>query len=105
MTTRLTFKTGDHVTWTSQSNGGHTQRTGTVVAVIPAGRAGMDVLVNAIRKCVSAGTHRSAYGGGIGRPHESYLVEVIVGGARAKRVLYWPVESQLRPAAAGQSVA
>lgn len=93
-----TFKTGDSVSWVSQANGGHTQKTGTVVAVIPSGREGERALSAAIEQRVQAGTHRSAYGGGIGRSHESYLVEVAAGSPRAKRVLYWPVVANLRRA-------
>ncbi len=92
----LSFKTGDSVTWCSQANGANTQKTGTVIAIIPAGREGERVLNATITRRVQAGTHRSAYGGGIGRSHVSYLVEVVAGGPRAKLVLYWPVAALLR---------
>lgn len=88
------FKVGDRVTWSSQAAGGYTTKVGAVVAVIPSGDD-QSALRAAIDKLVKAGTHRSAYGGGWGRDHESYLVEVVVGGPKAKKVLYWPVASLL----------
>lgn len=94
----MTFQLGDKVTWVSQANGGHTRKVGMVVGVIPPGREGADRLRHHIDALVKAGTHRSSYGGGLSRDHESYLVEVVVGTPRAKRVLYWPVTKLLAPA-------
>ncbi len=86
---------GDVVAWSSQANGGTTRKVGQVVAVIPAGAAGAARVRREVNERVTAGTHRSAFGGGSARGHESYLVEVVTGGPAAKKALYWPVVSRL----------
>ncbi len=100
----MAFKRGDKVTWVSQAGGNTRRKVGTVVAVIPRGKEGADHVRNCIDALVKAGTHRSSYGGGWGRDHESYLVEVVAGGSRAKRALYWPVAKLLAPATAADEV-
>jgi hypothetical protein len=77
------FSIGDVVTWTSQSAGTRKEKTGTVIAVVPA--------------CVGPykfvkWPHRLR-SDGLVRNHESYLVQV----GRSNN-LYWPRVSQLRHA-------
>ena len=93
------FKIGSSVTWTSSAAGSMKRKTGTVVAVIKGGRESAGQARSEINRRVSAGTHRSAFGGGWHRPDESYVVEVPQGTTgKAKAVLYWPVASALQPA-------
>ena len=84
------FKAGDTVTWVSQATGGHTRKTGTVVAVVPAGANPR------VSELASKFNARSAYGGGVARSHQSYVVSVPQGTTgKARPVLYWPVVSLL----------
>ena len=93
------FKIGSGVTWTSQAGGSTKTKVGTVVAVIPGGPKSAHSAISAINRLAKGGIHRSAFGGGWDRPHESYVVEVPQGtSGRAKPVLYWPVASALKPA-------
>lgn len=89
---------GDQVTWSSQAGGNTKTKTGRVVALIPPGRESGKSARAFIDAKVSKRTHRSAFGGGWDRDHESYIVEVVVGGPRAKPVLYWPIVSKLAKA-------
>lgn len=83
----LKFKVGDLVTWTSQSQGSTTTKTGRVFAVVPA-----DTLPQ-LYLCGFTG--RSGGGFGCPRDHESYLVKV--GNSRR---LYWPLVKKLKKAKA-----
>lgn len=85
MDDKLKFSIGDKVEWTSQANGGHKLKSGTIVEVIApnsrpdtTGRPGLN-------------------GCGWGRKDESYIVEVAKGSKAAPRH-YWPVASLLRKA-------
>lgn len=87
------FKVGSKVTWSSQAHGSRTTKVGTIVAVVPPGGSPSRAFA-AVRKTLNA---RSAFGGGMARDHESYLVSVTVGKTdKAKPALYWPLVSQLR---------
>lgn len=91
--TTMQFEAGDRVTWASQASGGWTEKTGEVVKVVPP-KAYSEV--GRIAEELGA---RSAFGGGMPRDHESYVVKVQPGKTgNAKPVLYWPVVSKLRPA-------
>ena len=94
----MAFKVGDRVQWTSQAGGNHKTKVGVVLAVVAPGHRSSEKACEFIHKLTRTGTHRSAYGGGFDRDHESYVVEVVVGGPRAKKALYWPVVSKLQPA-------
>lgn len=92
-----TFKAGDSVQWTSSAQGSTTKKRGRVVAVIPAGRHSAETVRAEIESRRS--THRSNFGFGQGRDHESYLIEVQQGSTgKAKPVLYWPLVSKLSKA-------
>ncbi len=92
----MVFNVGDTVQWHSSAAGGTTKKTGRILAVVEPGTTGAHAVTAFINKHVRAGTHRSAYGGGAGRAHTSYVVEVAVGSTKAKPVLYWPVASKLQ---------
>lgn len=92
----MVFNVGDAVQWSSQAAGGTTLKAGKILAVVKPGTTGADAVKTLMDKHVRAGTHRSAYGGGAGRSHTSYVVEVVVGSPKAKRVLYWPLASKLQ---------
>lgn len=85
------FKVGSKVKWQSSAAGSWTEKQGIVVAIIP---ATADVR-REIDTRVKAGTHRSNYGFGMPRDHESYLVEVRQS-MKGKAILYWPVVSRLQ---------
>lgn len=86
----MKFEIGDKVTWESQAQGTTTQKQGTVVKVIPPeGGPGFSDY---------NGTHIPHYGGGLGRDHESYLIEVPAKG-KGRPHLYWPRVSALRKVA------
>ena len=89
------FASGSRVSWTSQASGGLKRKEGIIVAVIPAGAEGVRRVRAEIDRRLKAGTHRSAFGGGCDRDHTSYLIEVVVGGSKATKCLYWPVVSKL----------
>lgn len=81
------FKMRDEVSWSSQAMGNSTEKSGQVVAVVPA-KARPEA-------CVPAGLIHSAKFGGAGpRSHESYLVLVDLGAGK-KPTLYWPLVSRL----------
>jgi hypothetical protein len=90
------LKVGDKVKWASQAGGVWKDKEGVVVAVIAGGRDSGERANAEIKARTQAGTHRSAFGGGWARDHESYVVEVRQGGPKSKPVLYWPVASKLR---------
>jgi len=87
----LSFKLGDHVIWWSQSQGTHTTKVGTIVAVVPAGKNPSKLAVD-WPKYAKVG--RTGFGV-LDRQEESYLVSV-VQGPKAKPKLYWPVVSGLK---------
>lgn len=78
------FKKGEQVKWASQAGSSSTEKTGEVIAVIPAG-----TYANPIK-------YRDGYdirtmGFGSPRKHESYLVAVQTRkDPSAKKALYWP---------------
>jgi hypothetical protein len=76
----LTFRRGDRVTWASQAGGHVTTKTGTVVAVVPAGVSPF---------AVSWRMNLRARFDGDPRPHESYVVRVADSA-------YWPRVAWLR---------
>jgi hypothetical protein len=79
------FTKGVTVTWRSQSAGVWKEKTGVIVAVVPAGRYPSEAL--------DAVGIRGRAGDGLPRDHESYVV-------RAGGRLYWPRVSALAAAAA-----
>jgi len=92
------FIVGSRVTWKSSSSGYTTQKTGQVVAIVPAGvrptrgQCSHGGLLNDKLKRLGLDRYSTAkLGGGYGRNHVSYLV--LVGNH-----LYWPRVSALRPA-------
>lgn len=95
------FKIGDRVTWSSQSGGYRTDKTGTVVGIVPAGRR--LGLLKYLQTVPDGKDARAIYntgpidGAGLARNHESYLVEVKTGKTdAAKKSIYWPRVSRLR---------
>lgn len=86
--------------WSSQAGGYSTDKTGTVVGVVPAdSRFGLLKHLPGI----NADDARAVYntgpidGGGLPRDHESYLVAVKTGKTdAAKQSLYWPRVKALR---------
>jgi hypothetical protein len=88
MKKKPTFKIGDQVTWSSQSRGVRTTKTGMVIARILTGR----LPLKAIAKL--ADRYTSRYGGGMSRDHVSYLVGVDGQNGR-KPELYWPLVTVL----------
>lgn len=83
-----TFKVGEQVTWTSQAQGYQKTKTGTVVAVVPAGKLPDREKFTALYKGPGVGGYRD---------HESYVVEVAEVGVRSKKTkAYWPRVSALR---------
>lgn len=81
------MKVGSKVEWKSQASGSMTQKTGEVVAVVPAGanpRTYADNLPIELRQL-------KRMFDGCPRGHESYLVKVVPGKTgKAKPVLYCP---------------
>lgn len=77
----MRFKVGDVVTWTSQSGGYSKTKTGTVLAIVPAGSS--PVVPEGYRANSKAGY-------GFGRSHDSYLIAV-------GKVIYWPRVICLNP--------
>ena len=80
------FKIGDMVTWRSQSQGSWKQKSGEIVAVVPAR--------NQLRRIVEKMAHKERYNLsaidllGI-RDHESYIIAA--DRARSAKIkLYWP---------------
>lgn len=81
------FKVGDRVKWGSGAGHGWTEKIGVVLLVVEPRVHPGEFIANKVK----AGTHLTKYGGGLGRDHESYVVEVSVGKTgKAKKVLYWP---------------
>lgn len=83
------FTLGQKVTWSSQSQGNHVRKVGTIVAVVFPKHQPDKKRFPSLHK---------AYCGGA-RPHESYVVEVPgkpkKSGAPGKPKVYWPVVSGL----------
>jgi hypothetical protein len=84
------IKVGNNVNWRSQAAGSQTEKRGVVVAVIAGGRGSSSKARAVIARLKRAGTHRSCYGGGSDRDQVSYVVEVVTGGPKARKALYWP---------------
>jgi hypothetical protein len=84
------IEVGSNVNWRSQASGSQTEKRGVVVAVIAGGRGSADKARSVINRLKRSGTHRSCYGGGSDRDHASYVVEVVTGGPKARKALYWP---------------
>lgn len=84
------FKVGDRVTWTSQSQGSTTTKSGEIIAIVPAGSTPHRIMLpDKYRNC------RCMYDG-MRRDHESYIVAVIPGKTgKASPQLYWPRVSLL----------
>jgi hypothetical protein len=91
------MKIGSIVQWSSQAGGCWKEKQGKIVAVVPTN-------TNPIRGGISAQfneTHRSTIDSrSLGRPGESYLVEVLALG-KGKPALYWPLASKLTEVAEG----
>ena len=81
---RPVFKHGDAVKWSSQAQGSWQTKTGTVDAVIPAGRHIDATLYSKLAKA-----------GGSPREHESYVVKVMTGAKGTIAKYYWPVVTKL----------
>ncbi len=81
------FELGDLVSWESQSQGWTTVKCGTIVQIVKQG-----IKPNFIP---FHGTHSVLYGGGFGRNHESYLIEVPHPG-KGKPRIYWPNANNLQ---------
>lgn len=81
----MQFQVGQDVTWLSQAQGSATRKEGTVAQIVA---AGAKPNIQGLSRKHGA---RSAYGGGMARDHESYVV-LVPGGKtdKAKPVLYWP---------------
>lgn len=90
------FSVGDRVTWRSSSGGSWTEKTGTVVFVLPAYRPSMEV-ISCLRRQLERdgkrGDFATQFDGRFGRATESYFVLVENGHRQAK--LYWPLVSKL----------
>lgn len=88
----MVCKKGDVVEWRSQAGGNTTKKTGTVVAVVPAGlhparRVNADPAIATLTRMYDGGE----------RDHESYIVAVKVGKTeKAWPKLYWPRVSTLK---------
>lgn len=78
------FSIGDTVTWSSSAGSSETTKKGTVVAIVPA-----DVDYYTVRALLDLPPHRSMFGGGMRRDHESYIVSVPHKG-KGMPALYWP---------------
>lgn len=78
------FRCGDTVTWRSQAAGIWREKTGQVIAVVPAGSRPNDTFQ-------ALGMREHMKGAGWQRDHVSYVV-------RAGGRLYWPRVSALTPA-------
>lgn len=95
------FKIGDMVTWTSQSGGYTTEKTGVIVGVVPPHHrlslhnyAGFKEDQNGFYRKYNTGPIDSC---GLSRDHESYLVAVKTGKTdKAKKTIYWPIVSLLK---------
>lgn len=85
------IQVGSEVKWSSQSQGCITHKTGTVIAIVPAGtelrRAGLKQEV--------LNTFLKGAGPGMNRNHESYVVHV-QAALHLKGKYYWPRVSQLK---------
>lgn len=80
----MPFVVGDFVTWSSQSQGSSTTKTGKVIEIVPASKRPQTI---------------KHFGS---RAHESYIVEVpgkeLKRGGHAKSQSYWPLVSKLNKA-------
>lgn len=96
----MSFSVGDQVTWTSQSMGVWKEKTGTVVAVVPAGFylhcprwSGPQQFKEDLRELgIEEPGHFNGrkIGSSNRRDHESYLVAVPTPSGRGRPRLYWP---------------
>lgn len=87
------FKLGDKVSWSSQSAGSTTTKTGEIVLVVPP-------LTNCklyVNHNLHADQYTSAVDGHGYREHESYVVAV-PQGRKARPKLYWPLVKKLSKA-------
>lgn len=82
------MKLGDEVAWCSQAAGVWKWKSGTVVAVVPP-LTSPSVMYDLLKEVGG----EMMFDGGPGRAHESYIVKVIAG---PRKLLYWPVVSQLQ---------
>lgn len=86
------FKVGDRVTWSSQAGGFTAEKTGVVVALVPAGRGATESLPYELKRMALPRRYD-----GWPRDHESYVIKVKVGKMdNALPVLYWPRVSGLK---------
>lgn len=83
------FQVGDKVKWASSSSGTRKKKVGEVVEVVNA-KAYPD-----FRALNKKHNSRDAYGGGMWRDHESYVVLVPHPTGKGKGTLYWPRVSAL----------
>ena len=93
------FSIGQKVTWNSGGAGHSKQKTGTIIAIVPANvdpfrMDGKDYIIPGGRRIPYS---RTRYGGGIPRYHVSYIVEVEnPKGPHLATTYYWPLVSALR---------
>lgn len=88
----MTFKVGDKVRWTSQSQGYVREKRGKVVAAIQAHEHPMETAA----QLAETGFNDAWIAYSLPRNHESYLVAVPTKSGRGKPRLYWPLVSLLR---------
>ena len=91
------FKVGQQVSWSSSSAGSTVEKVGTVVAVLRPGERNVAGAINIAARQLNA---HSAYGHGMHRDHESYIVHVAGKTDRSKGTIYWPRVAALREVAA-----
>lgn len=93
------YKIGQKVAWTSGAAGYSTQKTGTIIAIVPAKvdpfrKDGKDYVLPGGQRIPYA---RTRYGGGIPRDKISYIVQVPnPKGPHLAESYYWPLVSVLR---------
>ena len=83
------FKIGDKVSWTSSAGGISKTKTGEVVHIISSKKYPNFRMLNDKYKS------KDAYGGGIFRDHESYII-LVPHQRNGKPTLYWPRVSGLK---------
>ena len=84
-----TFAVGAQVTWSSQAGGNTTTKTGEVVAIVP------PKTQPNVWKLAEKHGGISEYGGGMSRPHVSYIV-MVKPTPKSKPRLYWPLANKLQ---------
>lgn len=87
------MKIGDRVKWSSQAGSYTKEKIGTVVGVVPAGEVVNPVGMRKHFADYHPTCHELMFDGYSKRDHESYLVLVERGKAKAK--LYWPLVKYL----------